>query len=192
MSSAMGDALWAAYERGTGKRPMDPSLLTGKNSFERGDWSGPDWGQTSLKTLTGSFAQQRNARLDKMDLSYRQRYGSIGWKLHAPDHGYGMTGNESQHYRPPLPSAGTPETPAAGDSPAADTPASSPDSSGPPPSFTGTPQQPGTPATPAPDAPPASPTQSGRMGFGVNPSGRVASFRAGSGGFRPKMNVRSI
>lgn len=178
--SKMGDALWAAYERGTGKRPMDPSLLTGKNSFERGDWSGPDWGKSSLKTVTGSFAQQRNARLDKMDLSYRQRYGSIGWRLHAPDNGYGMTGNESQNYRPPLPTSGgsTPSTPAK--------PPPPPAGGTPPPSGTGT-------APSQPMAPPASAakTSGGRMGYGVNPSGRVASFRSGTG-FRPQTQMRSF
>lgn len=182
--SKMGDALWAAYERGTGKRPADPSLLTGKNSFERGDWSGPDWGKSSLKTVTGSFAQQRNARLDKMDLSYRQRYGSIGWKLHAPDHGYGMTGNEPQNYRPPLPSAGTPGAPAAPSAPGKPAPPKT-SPTAPPSGGTG-PSQPM-----APPSSPASRASGGRMGYGVNPAGRVASFRSGNG-TRPQMQIRSF
>lgn len=32
----------------------------------------------------------------------------------------------------------------------------------------------------------------GRMGFGTNPAGRVASFRSGTGVVRPTMNVRSF
>lgn len=179
--SKMGDAIWAAYERQTGKRPMDPSLLTGKNDFERGDWSGPDWGKTSLKTLTGSFAQQRNARLDKMNLTYRQRYGSIGWRSYAPDNGYGMTGNEPQHYRPALPSAGTPSTPAAPSSPSKPAPPAAPPPSG----------GPGPVKTPPPPASPASRASGGRMGLGTNPAGRVASFRSGNG-TRPQMQIRSF
>lgn len=65
------------------------------------------------------------------------------------------------------------------------------------------PPPPGTPPPPpGKNPPPRDPSDSrppgfstastGRMGFGTNPAGRVASFRSGTGVVRPTMNVRSF
>lgn len=77
-------------------------------------------------------------------------------------------------------------------------PGPTPGLNGPPTTPPGTPDPPPgknpPPRDPSDNRPPDfSPTSStGRMGFGVNPSGRVASFRSGSGVFRPQMSVKGL